>query len=548
MTGSCAGRLRAIAQAFPAFLLVFALCGASARPPRPRAPAKPAPAPQAPADPLELLQQQIEAGMTEVEPTLSALDKLRARYPTAENLEALEPERQSARQKVQDGVDQMRDQLQEFRTLRKEDQFKRGTMIISKFLSGEEGAKVEEDLKAVLDMGEFPHKVQRFISRGKEALLDDQKDFHRELTRRKTEKRQRLMMIFGGLGAGGLAAFVLFLVRLRRQLRPKTVVGVPVYPGGRVPSATPPPGGPAHTPMPALRGATPRPALLAHRAAPPVESVRPGQALGSYTVVKELGKGSLGQAYEATETGTGRRAVVKRIREELHRTDKDLERFLAAARHTATLKHPNLAEVYAVFLDSERVHLALELVDGASLLRFLDTGRRINFSSIKRVLGQVSAVLEHAHSQRILHGDLKPSNIMVTRDGTAKVLDFGIGLEARKTAAKLSWSEALGSPAYMAPEAELGTTFRESDVYSLGVVFYEMLTGRLPFEGPNFLAQKREMRYPVPSRLHPGLGKDIDGLVQKALQAEPQYRFRRATELYAAISALPEPQPSPGHG
>ena len=377
-------------------------------------------------------------------------------------------------------------------------------------------------------MGRFSAKISAVRQRA-QAGLKSEDDAHRTVQR--SLETQRRWITVSIAAASLMIAFIFFLL-WRSRSRTDLLAG-------QTPAAALATPTPNNTPLPTTPMATPRPLAGPHTTPLPV--VVPGQVLGgSYRVVKELAKGSLGTAYEALDLTANRRVVIKRIRDELHRSEKDLERFLTQARGVAALKHANLTEIYSVFLEADRVHLAVELVPGPALSQFLEAGNRVNLTAIKRVIHQVATVLQYAHDKKVLHGDLTPANIFVTREGLVKVSDFGIGLEARKVAARLSWTEPIGSPAYMAPEQELGSMIKESDFYSLGVILYEMATGRLPFSGPNFLAQKREMRYTPASKLAAGIPKEIDPLLLKALQPEPRLRFHSSEEFCKAVDALPE--------
>ncbi|MBI5243408.1 MAG: serine/threonine protein kinase [Elusimicrobia bacterium] len=147
-----------------------------------------------------------------------------------------------------------------------------------------------------------------------------------------------------------------------------------------------------------------------------------------------------------------------------------------------------------------------------------------------------ASALDYAHSRKVIHRDLKPANIMITREGVVKLMDFGIAHQARLTAAKLTRAESWGTPPYMAPEQELGAVSKESDIYSLGVCLYETLTGKVPFEGPNFLAQKRERLYLRPSNV--GFSTNVDIFFDKAFQPEPAKRFHSGAEMLAAFKAV----------
>ena len=178
----------------------------------------------------------------------------------------------------------------------------------------------------------------------------------------------------------------------------------------------------------------------------------------------------------------------------------------------------------------------MEWVPGKPLAAYLEEGNRIELESVKRFLGDAAGAVDFAHDRKLIHGDLRPGKILVGEDGSAKVADLGLGLQARRAASKLAWGESIGSPAYLAPEQELGSALKESDIYSLGVVLYEMLTGHLPFEGPNFLAQKRELHYRRPSEVREGVPAAADAVVAKALEIEPQNRYHSAGEFYKAVS------------
>ncbi|MFH2203895.1 MAG: serine/threonine-protein kinase [Elusimicrobiota bacterium] len=498
------------------------------------------------------LKGRIEAQMKTVKPRIAALKAFTQKYPDTEDLETIAAERQQVRSSVLDSQEDLKALLEEFKTLRKEFQYKRGVMILAQFMTGDEPNKVDQDLKAVLDLGDYPDRVKRVIHDATNALDIDQTSYQKIVDQHQAVRRRRQLYILGGLGAGIFAAFIIFLARARKARRMRTVTGVPVAAAQgalpQFPAQATPPGRPI-----TVAGGTPMPALLGQSTPMPAPLI-PDMIGGSYKVVREKEKGALGPVYEAHDRTSGKKVLIKRIREELHRTEKDMERFLARARFVASMKHPNLAEVYSVFLEEERIHLVIEDPEGSPLSKFLDTGNRIALASAKRLMKQVCGLIDFAHSKKILHGDLMPSNIFINKQGAAKVMDFGIGLEARKTAAKLNWTESIGSPAYMAPEQELGSAFPASDIYSLAIILYEMITGRLPFEGPNFLAQKREKRYRPVSRFAADIPQGLDLVFDKALQPEPQLRFAKAMDFYAAIEPLAvppnagPPASSPGHG
>ncbi|MFA5139784.1 MAG: serine/threonine-protein kinase [Elusimicrobiota bacterium] len=477
---------------------------------------------------LEEYHQAILGVINEIEPLLSQLDGVRAGYHAKRDLDRLFAQRETLRGQVQELLSLLIGLGEDFDQLRRDEEIRKGSQAMQDFFrTGGIPTNASNELNQLIEMGRFSAKISAVRQRA-QAGLKSEEDAHRAV-QRSIETQRR--WITGSIAASSLMlAFVFFLLWRSRSRADLAAGQTPVT------LATPMP----NTPLPSTPTATPRPLGGPHTT--PLPAVAPGQILGgSYRVVKELAKGSLGTAYEAMDLTANRRVVIKRIRDELHRSEKDLERFLTQARGVAALKHANLAEVYSVFLEADRVHLAVELVPGPALSQFLEAGNRVNLTAIKRVIRQVGTALQYAHDKKVLHGDLTPANIFVTREGLVKVSDFGIGLEARKVAARLSWTEPIGSPAYMAPEQELGSMIKESDFYSLGVILYEMATGRLPFDGPNFLAQKREMRYAPASKLAADIPKEIDPILRKALQPEPQLRFHSAEDFCKAVEALPEP-------
>ena len=260
-----------------------------------------------------------------------------------------------------------------------------------------------------------------------------------------------------------------------------------------------------------------------------------------YRLEESLGRDSFGFLYEGTEIRRSRKAFVRHLRPEIAQAGGDVEMLLAEARVTALLKHPGIVDIYAVVREEDQVYIAFEPVRGKSLADFLGSGQRVALNSVKRLLRPVAAALDYAHEHKVIHRDLKPANIWIAPGGAVKVADFSISHLARVAVAKRVRDENWGSDPYMAPEQDYGMPSRGSDIFSLGVILYEMLAGRAPFTGPNFSAQKREMAYLPILQAVPGLPPAADAVIMKALAADPKKRYAGAAEFADAVDGLEGP-------
>ncbi|MBI5245303.1 MAG: protein kinase [Elusimicrobia bacterium] len=509
---------------------------APAKPKRAAAP-QPAPANAAPSpNQSRRAQGEIERCMKETEGSVEKLKKFQKRYSPEIDIETLRTEREALLKEIHDRTVKLNELEESFNQIKKLEQWHMGTQVLQEIVSGNKARPSATEIETVFNLDNFAKDIRDFKSGVSQAIVQEDAAW-RSIQQSQTDKRWVIFISAGA--AGGLIAFAFFIWRLKRRRQALTMTAVPVHgPGGR---AAPPSLIPAQTPGMPLLGwpSTPTPYPR------PVTSTETAGAVGAviggnYRIDSQIGRGAMATVYEAYDIEHNRKVVLKQVREEVHQSEKDVERFLASARTVTTLKHPSLAEIFSIFLEGERIYMIEEYCPGRPLSRFLDAGKRISMRSIKGVLQQVAAAVDHAHLQGIIHGDLKPSNIIVSPQGVVKVMDFSISLQAKKTMAKLSWAEARGSPPYMAPEQELGMVVPASDLYSLGVMLYEMSTGRLPFEGPNFLAQKREMSFHPPTKIVPELPRALDIVVKKALQPDPPARFQKAADLFGAIAVLPD--------
>lgn len=275
--------------------------------------------------------------------------------------------------------------------------------------------------------------------------------------------------------------------------------------------------------------------------APPGQA--PGNLLGgTYQVQRETGWGSIGPAYEGFDIVLQRKVVIKKIREEILRSLHETEQFLAIARLAALLKNANIAELYAVLPQEKDTYLVCEHMAGQTLEELLKLRTRLTLSQAKQVVRQLCFGLAYSHARKAVHGDIRPANVMVTQEGIVKLLDFGVGRQAQKTLVSLNRTEPSGSRFYMAPEFAAGADpAPESDMYSLGVLCYEMLAGTVPFPGQNLAVEKAEMLYRPASECAPGVPKEVDGFLAKAMQPDPLKRLRTAKEFLLQMESIADP-------
>ncbi len=270
-------------------------------------------------------------------------------------------------------------------------------------------------------------------------------------------------------------------------------------------------------------------------AAPRREPVAGDVLGGNFKIERELARGGMGVVYLATDIVLKRPVAIKRLNREADESEDARRKFLQEAQLAARLKHPNLAQIHSVFGERE-LYLVFEFVDGEGLDAVLARRGRLGLDETRAVVQQVCRGLEHAHAGRVIHRDLKPANIMLAKDGVCKIMDFGIAHEAR-TASNPTMTQAWGTPPYMAPEQEDGMVSPASDLFALGVVAYELLSGRRPFDGPSQYGAKRSGTFKTLGGQH-GLPAGVDAFFARALNPDAGARFQSAAEFKAAFEAL----------
>ena len=254
---------------------------------------------------------------------------------------------------------------------------------------------------------------------------------------------------------------------------------------------------------------------------------------GRYEILEVIGTGGMAVVYKARCHRLNRLVAIKILRDEYTQDEEFRRRFHAESQAVAMLSHPNIVSVYDVSTSDDADYIVMELIDGISLKQYMEKKGVLNWKETLHFAIQISKALEHAHSRGIIHRDIKPHNVMVLKNGSVKVADFGIARVMSKS--NTLTKEALGSVHYISPEqAKGGRVDNRSDIYSLGVVMYEMMTGRPPFDGESPVAvaiQHINGKAKMPSMLNPNIPGGLEQIIMKAMEQEPAKRFPTTTAM-----------------
>ena len=249
-----------------------------------------------------------------------------------------------------------------------------------------------------------------------------------------------------------------------------------------------------------------------------------------YEVLEVIGTGGMAVVYKALDHRLNRQVAVKILKDEFSGDEEFRRRFRAEGEAVAMLSHPNIVQVYDVSSSDDANYLVMELIDGISLKQYMEVKGVLNWKETLHFAMQIAKGLEHAHSRGIVHRDIKPHNIMVLKDGSVKVMDFGIARVMSKS--NTLTKEALGSVHYISPEqAKGGHTDNRSDIYSLAVVMYEMMTGRPPYDGesPVAVAIQHLSSIPLaPREINPDIPEQLELICMKAMNSDPNKRYASA--------------------
>ena len=264
-----------------------------------------------------------------------------------------------------------------------------------------------------------------------------------------------------------------------------------------------------------------------------------------YEKIEKIGNGGMATVYKAKCHVLNRYVAVKVLKEEFITDIEFIKRFKSEAQTAASLTHPNIVSIYDVGNEGDVYYIVMELIQGKTLKEIIVEDGKLSWKWSVNIVIQIASALETAHKNNLIHRDIKPHNIIITEDGMAKVTDFGIA-KAVSNSTITAFGTTIGSVHYFSPEhAKGGATDAKSDIYSLGVVMYEMLTGRVPFDAdtPVSVALMQVQEEPIePQKLNPQIPISVNNIILKAMQKDPEDRYQNATKMLIDLStALKRP-------
>ena len=259
-----------------------------------------------------------------------------------------------------------------------------------------------------------------------------------------------------------------------------------------------------------------------------------GQKVGKYEIIRSLGSGGFGSVFLAKDTWLDIKVAIKVP----HKQSQELFKLLKEPRLQAALNHPNIVRMIAAEKDNKTFFMVMEYVRGKTLERILVKEKILDIEQALDYTKQLSAGVDHAHKNKIIHRDLRPSNIMVSEEGTVKITDFGTSAWLQNVPYA---STRIGSPPYMAPEQFQGKATFASDIYSIGCILYEMVVGRPPIYDPDpfkILEKAQEGRITPPRLKNMKIPKELDEIIMKCLAAKVEDRYQRPFEILRALSEI----------
>lgn len=269
------------------------------------------------------------------------------------------------------------------------------------------------------------------------------------------------------------------------------------------------------------------------------------QTIGRYEIISTLGSGAMGMVYKARDPELNREVAIKTLKNAIRETgieaDKAIERFRNEARSAGALRHPNLITVFEASVDGLVPYIVMDYIDGTSFDELLETNGKLLPEAALSFLSQIASGLDYAHEKNVLHGDIKPSNIIIDHDNNAILVDFGLAQSQAGTTQRSDGTLSatrFGTPEYLAPEQAMGRELdRKSDLFSLAIVAYECLAGELPFKGesPEAVLEAVVNQEPLPISLVSGLSPALDPLFMRALAKSKDHRFLTASLFIMSI-------------
>lgn len=267
-----------------------------------------------------------------------------------------------------------------------------------------------------------------------------------------------------------------------------------------------------------------------------------GKVLGNrYEIVEKVGAGGMATVYKAKCRLLNRNVAIKVLKDEFANDSEFIKRFQVEAQSAASLSHPNIVSIYDVGNEENLHYIVMELIEGKTLKEIITENGKLPWKEAANIASQIASGLMKAHSNHIVHRDIKPHNIIITKDGVAKVTDFGIA-KAVSNSTINAFGSTVGSVHYFSPEhARGGYTDEKSDIYSLGVVLYEMVTGKLPFDGnePVSIALKHIQETPIePIEINKEIPMGINNIIMKAMAKDISMRYQSASELHSDLEKI----------
>lgn len=262
---------------------------------------------------------------------------------------------------------------------------------------------------------------------------------------------------------------------------------------------------------------------------------------GRYEIEEKIGAGGMAIVYKAKDTLLNRTVAIKVLREQYASDDGFIRRFRREAQSAASLSHQNIVSIYDVGKDGQEDYIVMEYVKGQTLKDIICNQAPLPAEKAIYIIRQIGEALAHAHANHIIHRDIKPLNILITEDGRAKVTDFGIA-RAASAATLTHTGDIVGSVHYLSPEQAKGAqTNEQSDIYSLGIILYELITGKVPYDGdtPITIALKHiQEEAELPGKIISGVSAELDAIIMKSLAKSVEDRYKSATELLGDLDRI----------